>query len=239
MTHATSFGAAAEDYQRGRPGYPADAVAWLLDRSPERVLDLGAGTGKLTAQVVALASEVHAVDPDPAMLDALSRTLPEVTTAVGSAESIPLPDESVDAVVLGQAWHWVDVDAASVEIARVLRPGGTLGLIWNIRDNRAPWVARLGDAMRGSAAERLIEGDGPRVGPPFSGLEGQSWDWSRSMTADDIRAMARSRSHYITGDADYRAQVEREVDAVLAGLPHANEGIALPYVTHAFRAHRP
>ncbi|MDN4479997.1 class I SAM-dependent methyltransferase [Demequina muriae] len=239
MTHATSFGAAAGDYQRGRPGYSADAVAWLLPSSPRRVLDLGAGTGKLTALVVEAAPDVVAIDPDPAMLETLAAALPQVATAVGTAESIPLPDASVDAVAVGQAWHWFDVDAASTEVARVLRPGGTLGLVWNIRDSREPWVARLGEAMRGSAAEQLIEGAGPRVGAALTGLEHATWEWARGMSADDVRAMARSRSHYIVGDDAYRAQVDRDVEAVLAGLPDRAGVVSLPYVTHAFRAHRP
>ncbi|MFW7414427.1 class I SAM-dependent methyltransferase [Demequina sp. SO4-18] len=239
MTHATSFGAAAGDYERGRPGYPADAVAWLLPASPGCVLDLGAGTGKLTSLVAEIAAEVVAVDPDSAMLESLTRALPTVETAAGRAEAIPLPDASVDGVVMGQAWHWVDPELAAVEIARVLRPGGTLGLVWNIRDSREPWVARLGDAMRGSAAEKLVEGDGPRVPPPLADLERRTWEWSRPMSADDVRAMARSRSHYITGDQQYRAQVERDVDAVLADAPSAHGEMSLPYVTHAFRAVRP
>ncbi|MFW2513962.1 class I SAM-dependent methyltransferase [Demequina sp. SO4-13] len=238
MTHATSFGAAAGDYERGRPGYPADAVAWLLPASPRRVLDLGAGTGKLTALVAAVADHVVAVDPDPAMLDTLSQSLPDVVTSVGRAESIPLPDASMDAVVLGQAWHWVDTDAASTEIARVLRPGGTLGLVWNIRDSREPWVARLGNAMRGSAAEQLIEGEGPRVGPPLDGLERRTWEWVRRTDAGGVRAMARSRSHYIMGDQEYRARVDRDVEAVLAGLQSPEREVLLPYVTHAYRAYR-
>ncbi|WP_062135944.1 class I SAM-dependent methyltransferase [Demequina aestuarii] len=239
MSQATSFGAAAGDYEQGRPGYPADAVAWLLGASPGRVLDLGAGTGKLTALVADVAAEVVAVDPDVAMLETLTRSLPDVSTAVGQAEQIPLRDASVDAVLLGQAWHWVDVAAASAEIARVLRPGGTLGLIWNIRDSREPWVAGLGVAMHGSAAESLIEGEGPRVAAPFSGLDTRRWEWARTMSADDVRAMVRSRSYYITGDAEFRACVDRDVEAVLTGLPSREGEVSLPYVTHAFRAHRP
>lgn len=239
MTHATSFGAAAGDYDRGRPGYPADAVAWLLGEAPGTVLDLGAGTGKLTALAAARAASVIAVDPDPEMLAALARAVPSADFAQGTAESIPLPDGSVDVVIVGQAWHWFDVEPASREIARVLRPGGSLGLVWNIRDSREPWVARLGDAMRGSAAERLIEGTGPVVAAPFGSLTQRTWEWSRSLSEDDLRAMVRSRSHYITGDRDYRSQVDSDVEALLADLGAQPDGLSLPYVTHAFRAVRP
>lgn len=239
MTHATSFGAATGDYHRGRPGYPASAVAWLLLGAPERVLDVGAGTGKLTALAAQHAAHVIAVDPDQAMLAALTEAVPGVQTALGTAESLPLPDASVDAVVVGQAWHWFDVEAASSEMARVLRPGGSVGLIWNIRDSRVPRVARLGEAMRGSVAEQLIAQSGPSVAAPFGPLEHETWEWARPMSSDDVRAMARSRSHYIVGSVEYRAQVDHEVAAVLAELNDDDGEISLPYVTHAFRTSMP
>ncbi|WP_420450657.1 class I SAM-dependent methyltransferase [Ilumatobacter sp.] len=140
---ATSFGAEASAYERGRPSYPADAVTWLLADAPRRVVDVGAGTGKLTRALLGDGREVVAVDPDAEMLAALSSSSPEVVALVGTAESIPLEDASADLVVLGQAWHWVDPDAAAGEIARVLAPAGSLALIWNVRDESSPWVARL------------------------------------------------------------------------------------------------
>lgn len=155
---ARSFGAQAGAYERGRPTYPVEAVAWLLDGVGDaaRVADVGAGTGKLTAVVSHLMAErggeIIAVDPDAAMLDTLRATLPGTETLVGTAEHVNLPDESVDAVVLGQAWHWVDPVAASAELGRILKPGGTLGLIWNSRDESVQWVARLGGIMQGSNA---------------------------------------------------------------------------------------
>lgn len=236
----TSFGAAAGDYDRGRPTYPTAAVAWMLGDRPSRVLDLGAGTGKLTAAVVGLGHETVAVDPDPTMLATLHATVPGVPTFVGTAERIPLPDSSVDAVVLGQAWHWVDVERALAEAARVLRPGGVLGLIWNIRDERVAWIARLTAVMRGSAAEKLIADGGPTVGPPFGDLDARTDGWARPMTRDDIAAMVRSRSYYITGDADYRARVDADLQALLDEVwePGA-AAIDVPYVTHTYRARRP
>jgi ubiquinone/menaquinone biosynthesis C-methylase UbiE len=104
--------------------------------SPLRVADVGAGTGKLTRVVAGLGAEVVAIDPDAAMLAELAARVPDVPTFVGTGERIPLTDASADAVVFGQAWHWVDPDAASAEVGRVLRPGGVLGLIWNVRDER-------------------------------------------------------------------------------------------------------
>lgn len=168
---ATSFGQQAAAYDRGRPEYPAEAVAWMLAAAGHDVVDVGAGTGKLTRAALATGRDVVAVDPDDAMLATLASRTPGVATHVGTAEKLPLPDASADAVIVGQAWHWVDPAAASREIARVLRPGGTLGLIWNIRDRSESWVAEFAAMMEPSGGENMVEGDGPRVEAPFGGLE--------------------------------------------------------------------
>ncbi|HWG03336.1 MAG TPA: class I SAM-dependent methyltransferase, partial [Trebonia sp.] len=152
----SSFGAAATAYAEHRPGYPADAVRWCLvpvaagatgaagaGGAGPRVLDLGAGTGKLTAQLAELGAAVTAVEPDQAMLAELRRRLPGVPAVRGSAESIPLPDASVQAVLCGQSLHWFNLDVALPEIARVLVPGGVLAGLWNSDDDRVEWVARL------------------------------------------------------------------------------------------------
>lgn len=241
---ATSFGAAAEAYEQGRPGYLAEAVRWLIEpagASP-RIVDVGAGTGKLTRAIIALDdldADVIAVDPDATMLDALQAVVPGVETRIGSAERLDLPDESVDAVVLGQAWHWVDPVAGSAEIGRVLRPGGVLGLIWNIRDDAVPWVARLTEIMRGSHAEQLISAGGPVVAAPFSALEAQSWRWTLRTTRDALNAMVCSRSYVIKADPVERARIERDVDELLDAIGAVGDAcINLPYVTHAFRTAR-
>lgn len=241
---STSFGRAAATYEAGRPEYPAEAVEWMLEpvasRTPLEVADVGAGTGKLTRAVLATGAEVVAVDPDPAMLEQLRAGLSEVRTVEGTAERMPLPDASVEAVVLGQAWHWVDPDAGSTEIGRVLRPGGVLGLIWNIRDEGVPWVARLTEIMHGSNAEQLIADGGPRVAAPFAGLDRREWAWSRRMSPETLLEMVRSRSYVITAEPDERARIEGEVADHIAQHPSpAPDGsIEMPYVTHAFRAVR-
>jgi len=157
-TAAAGFGSAADAYERGRPSYPDDAVAYLaaeLRLGPAaRVLDLAAGTGKLTRLLVEGGAEVVAVEPVAAMRAALERAVPGVTVVDGTAESIPLADGSVDAVTVAQAFHWFDAEAAIVEIHRVLRRGGRLGLIWNVMGADAGWLAALRELVhstRGSA----------------------------------------------------------------------------------------
>lgn len=240
---ATSFGAQAGNYEVGRPDYPFEAVAWMLERMPHgsrRIADVGAGTGKLT-RVLAEApdAEVVAVDPDPVMLATLRGAVPGVPTFQGSAEQLPLPDASVDAVVLGQAWHWVDPVAGSAEIGRAVRSGGVLGLIWNIRDDRVDWVRRLTEIMHGSHAENMLAEGDPTVSAPFSGLEQERWEWTRPVTRDVLHRMAASRSYIITASDEEKARITRELDALFDELDlHGDATIELPYVTRAYRAVR-
>jgi len=238
---AGSFGSATEAYEAGRPSYPDAAVEWMLEPAGPRprVADVGAGTGKLTRAVQRTGAHVIAVEPDAAMLDVLRESVPGVETLVGRAERMNLPDESLDAVVLGQAWHWVDVAAASSEVARVLKPGGVLGLVWNIRDDSVTWVRRLGDIMKGSHAEELLTGEGPRVAAPFGELEHESWRWSRRMRRDEILAMVHSRSYVITAPPEEKARIDAEVGALLDQVgANAENTVELAYVTHAFRVVR-
>jgi SAM-dependent methyltransferase len=156
----SSFGAVAAEYAEFRPDYPVDAVRWCVapvgrDIGSLRLLDLGAGTGKLTALLTALGADVTAVEPDQAMLGELRRALPSVRALPGSAEQIPLADASVDAVLCGQSLHWFNLERALPEIARVLVPGGTLAGLWNSDDDRVAWVAGLQKAAEGAASPSL------------------------------------------------------------------------------------
>ncbi|WP_442940249.1 class I SAM-dependent methyltransferase [Nocardioides sp. B-3] len=146
-----SFGAVAEAYDRGRPSYPADAVAWLLDGDAKIVLELGAGTGKLTREMVDQGHAVFATEKDPAMLEVLQQRVPEVSAKVAGAEEIPANDRSVDVVVAAQAFHWFDHELAIPEMARVLKPGGHVALVWNFFDKKIPWVRKLVDVVGGGA----------------------------------------------------------------------------------------
>lgn len=160
---ARSFGPEAVRYDQVRPSYPAAAVALVLgglrnaraDGRPPRVLDLGAGTGKLTASLIGRGVEVVAVEPDRQMLAVLAVRVPQARALAGSAERIPLRDSSVDAIVVGQAFHWFQRPAADHELARVLRPGGVIGLLWNLPDRSVEWVPKLYRASRKSEQPRL------------------------------------------------------------------------------------
>ncbi len=238
---ATSFGAESGAYEQGRPGYPDEAVAWLLESTGPhpRVADIGAGTGKLTRVVQRFAGEVIAVEPDAGMLDALRLAVPGVETLIGTAEQLDLPDASVDAAVFGQAWHWVEPDVASAEVGRIVKPGGILGLIWNIRDESVPWVARLTEIMKGSHAEEMLAAGPPRVAAPFGELEARQWHWSRRITREQLTAMVRSRSYIITASADEKARIERDIAALFDEVGAVGDAtVDLPYVTHGFRARR-
>jgi SAM-dependent methyltransferase len=146
--------ATAAAYERARPSYPAEAVAHIVGHGGigpgRRVLDLAAGTGKLTRLLIPTGADVVAVEPVAAMRD----RLPDVEVHNGTAEALPLPDASVDVVTIAQAFHWFDPPRALAEIRRVLRPGGWLFLVWNTRSRRATWVAALGDIMADGAGER-------------------------------------------------------------------------------------
>lgn len=239
-TMAISFGHATSAYEAGRPGYPPEAVAWLLDPAPSVVVDVGAGTGKLTRALIGDGREVIAVDPDPAMLDTLRAGIPDIATYVGTAESLPLSGGSADLVTLGQAWHWVDPVAGSAEIGRVLRPGGTLGLVWNIRDESVPWIAAMSEIMHHSAAERMIMTESVTVAEPFGELEERTWKWVRPITRAQLVDMVTSRSYVITADAPTRARIDAGLAELFDSLPElVDDGtIDLPYTTHIFRAAR-
>jgi SAM-dependent methyltransferase len=241
---STSFGSAAGTYETGRPDYPIQAVDWMLQpvvggERRIRVADVGAGTGKLARVAVELGAEVVAIDPDPKMLAVLRERVHGVPTFVGSAERLPLPDASVDAVLVGQAWHWVDPHAGAAEAGRVLRAGGVLGLVWNVRDDSVPWVARLTEIMHGSHAEEMLAEAGPALVAPFDVVERAEWRWSRPMNRETLFAMARSRSYIITATPADRAAIETRLAALFDEIGAVDDrAVDLPYVTRAYRAVR-
>ena len=229
----------AAAYERSRPGYPAQLVEWLVPSDAAVVVDGGAGTGKLTGSLEAPERHVIAVDPDADMLAVLAAGHPRVETLVGRAEELPLGDGSADVLLYAQAWHWVDPLPASLEAARVLRPGGTLGLLWNIRDESVDWVSALSAVMRRSAGERILDDGGPEIGPPFGSPEHAQTRWSLPLTIDGLVELATSRSYVITAPADERIRLLAEIRKIGEQAAAPDGTLAMPYVTHAFRATRP
>ncbi len=238
---ASSFGAAAAEYERGRPPYPPQAIDWLLPAGAARVVDLGAGTGKLTRQLRARGLDVTAVEPSAEMRGKLRDAVPGIPVLTGTAECIPLDDHSAGVVLVAQAWHWVEPAAAVPEVARVLVPGGHLGLLWNIRDERVDWVAQLGVILRdheGPHPRSDAFSEAPPVGPPFGPVERFDVEWAHRLPADALVDMVASRSYVITRPAAERAAVLDEVRHLLGTCPAlaGADEIALPYVTRCSRA---
>jgi SAM-dependent methyltransferase len=230
----SSFGPAAELYDRTRPGYPPDAVGWMLGQTARDVVDLGAGTGIFTRLVASLGHRVTAVEPDPEMR-ALLATSDTIGVVEGSAEAIPLPDRSAGAVVAAQAFHWFDNHDARAEIARVLADGGVFAPIWNVRDQSVPWVAELTRIIHGGAAAdaSVHSRQGRQFGPLFRRAERAEFRHSVSMTSDTLLDVVRTRSRYLVAGEDERREIERRVSELVSTLP---EPFALPYFAIAFRA---
>ena len=230
-----SFGEEAAAYERGRPSYPPEAIDWLLPPGARDVLDLGAGTGKLTIRLVERGLEVVAVDPIQEMLEVLSGSLPDTPALLGTAEEIPLPDDSVDSVLVAQAWHWFDPARAVKEVARVLRPGGRLGLVWNTRDERLGWVKDLGRII---GHERDPFSQEVTLPHPFTDVERHQVEWTSYLTPQALIDLVASRSYCITSPAEVRTRTLDEVRELLATHPALVNmtGLALPYVTVGIRA---
>src|SRR3954454_5459974 len=232
-TRRTSFGSAADAYAAGRPSYPEDALDWVLPSPARRVLDLAAGTGRLTGQLLARGLEVVAVEPD----DAMRAHVPSAATAIaGAAENIPVGDASVDAVVVGQAFHWFDVPTAMPEIRRVLRPGGGVALFWNLLDDRDPLVDRLCDLL---TADERASTTQDLQSPPYDGVEGlteperHAFHDAPTYDAERLVAFVLSRSRTILMPAAERERLLAEVGELAPGGE-----FALALVCEAWRGRR-
>lgn len=233
---ATAFTTGGALYHRVRPGYVSGVASWLVGNGNAQadVLDLGAGTGKLTQDLIDLAGTVYAVDPSEDMLGQLAASLPRVHTLLGTAEDLPLPDESVDVVCVAQAWHWFHSAAASAQVARVLRPGGRLGLIWNQLDVSQPWVMRLSRIMHSGDVHR--PGFVPEVGEQFTPLASRTDQWQQELSTDELFDLVKSRSYYLRANQSTRERVMQNLRWYLfENLGHKpTYPVELPYVSNAW-----
>ena len=236
---ASAFGAAAADYERARPSYPPESIDILrreLGVGPgARVCDLAAGTGKLTRLLVATGADVVAVEPVPGMREQLSEVLPEIDVLDGTAEAIPLEDDSVDVVTVAQAFHWFKFEEALAEIRRVLRRGGGLAILFNQRDERVDWVKTWNEVIEWHSRRisyyqttdwtALLEGGG------FRDIGHETVEWNQPLTRDLLASRVRSVSYI--ADAGPATQQEY-VDRVLTLTEGFDETFPLPYVTHVW-----
>jgi SAM-dependent methyltransferase len=232
---AASFGTVAAEYDFGRPRYPVDAVRWLI-RDAGLIVELGAGTGKLTASLAALAP-VIATEPLTAMLDVLRHNVPTAFPVIAAAEAIPLRAAVADVVVAAQAYHWFDGPTTLRSAARVLRPGGAVGLIWNSRDDSVPWVSELSAIIGGS--EQLQPGwAGAFAESAFGPLESAQFRHSQTHDIESLCALVASRSYLVVADADKQTAVLDRVRRLVATHPDLADRATfeLPYVVNCFRA---
>ncbi|KRA29794.1 MULTISPECIES: class I SAM-dependent methyltransferase [unclassified Nocardioides] len=234
-TAALSFGNVAEAYDRGQPGYPREAVAWLTGEQPRSVLELGAGTGKLTEHLVALGHDVHATDPDPRMLERLADRIPELRVSQTTAEEIPAADATFDLVVAGNSFEWFHHEKALPEIARVLRRGGSLAIVRNLRDERIPWVKRLGNLI-GHHVAGLGAGEDLDASPYFGPVDEKSFKQWQVIQRASVQDLVRSLADVAVLERTGQESRIREVLAFYDDFGRGMDGMQLPYVTECFRA---
>jgi ubiquinone/menaquinone biosynthesis C-methylase UbiE len=248
---ATSFGQVADDYDRVRPGPPDEALDWLVPRNGKTAVDIAAGTGLFTRALQRRVAHVIAVEPDDRMRAVLATRSPGVRAIAGRGEGIPIPDASADGVFVSSAWHWLDPGQAVPEIARVLRNGGRLGVIWTSRDRRVDWVAEL-DMLRRPSAVRSAEDARSQLrrrhevtlpgNAPFENIASASFTFARTMTVDDTVDWLGTYSGVITASAGERAAGLARAREALLRRANAHEVIEIPMRSTCWRAdrvHRP
>ena len=233
---ATSFAEVADAYERARPGYPEEAVRWLVGNEPHDVVDVGAGTGKLTRTLVSLGHRVTAVEPLAEMRAELEAAVPGAVAVAGSAEAIPLPRASADVVTCAQAFHWFDHANALPEIARVLRPGGRLALVWNSRDDDDPWMARL-SAIIGNEAVDDDDLAPVRASPDFGPVEHARFSFEHVLDREGLLDLIVSRSYCAKLPPADREPILEAVGSLYDATADAN-GVRLAYSTLCFRSER-
>jgi SAM-dependent methyltransferase len=244
------FGAGASAYDRSRPSYPPDAVAWLVEHlrlgPGTRCCDLAAGTGKLTALLVPTGATIVAIEPVEEMGRHLHEAVPNVALAAGTAEALPLAPSSLDAVTVAQAFHWFDADRAFAELARVVRPGGRVGLVWNARDRSIEWVDAVWSIMdrvekrapwrdHDRWADSAL-GDRPGFGP----LHEATFTHAQTLSVEGVVDRFASVSHVAVLPPGEREAVLAEVSEVLANHPETSgrSEVGIPYRVDAYWCER-
>lgn len=222
-------------HQGARPAFPEEALAWLVGPAPARVVELGAGTGTLTAGLLGSGHRVVATDPLEPRVRHLAGAYPDAVAALGRAEQIPVRSRWADVVAAAHSYHRFDRGLALSEIARVLKPGGRIALAWNVRDERIPWVRRLG---------RLIDDHEQDADPTqdllsshlFGFVESAQFRFWQPLDRGRLRDLVVSRSHVAAMQAAEREELLARVDELYEGYGRGADGMLLPYLTHCFRA---
>jgi ubiquinone/menaquinone biosynthesis C-methylase UbiE len=245
---ASSFGAIAEDYDRFRPGPPQDGVEWVLSRPCDSAVDIGAGTGALTRELVPRVRNVIAVEPDSRMSAVLAARVARANVLVGTAEALPLRNASVDAVVGSSMWHWVDEARAALEAARVLRPGGVLGLLWSGPDRSQSSLVDLFAGQRQALAPGAWKATARRhrhdvslpVEAPFAAPETRTLQWSLPVTAEQLVGLAGTYSGFIVLPEAERTRLRDQLGELVHNHPAlaGRQEIELPMRCTCWRATR-
>jgi SAM-dependent methyltransferase len=239
-TASRAWGSSAEVYERARPGYPPEAIEFLVEKfgiGPDSdLLDLAAGTGKLTRALIHTGARVTAVEPLFAMRQMLQQRIPEATVMEGTAERIPVQDGSMDAATVAQAFHWFDPEPAMRELARVLRPGGGLAAIWNVRDESVEWMAMIRELIeqhkattpdhRSGEWRKPFEADGS----PFEPFQLEVFKHSQEASRADAIDVFASRSYVASLPQEERTRL---LERVAEQLPHTDT-VVIPYITELY-----